>query len=133
MIYRRMIAKFDFKGTQFTTDKHVGWIQLGERTIFPSETTSCPEGGMDVGQPNYDNTLKQYDVSSRFLAAWLAPIFWADQSGSFQGTCYCLWFNINTSRDIHTYISNYIKYNIYILCMYTLAYACIFTGMHIFI
>jgi len=25
-----MIAKFDFKGTQFTTDKHVGWIQLGD-------------------------------------------------------------------------------------------------------
>ena len=24
-----------------------------------------PTGGMDVGQPNYDNTLKGYDVSSR--------------------------------------------------------------------
>ena len=103
-----MIAEFDFKGTQFTTDTHVGWIQLGERTIFPSETTSCPEGGMDVGQPNYDNTLKQYDVSSRFLAAWLAPIFSPHFFGLtrvilFQGTCYCLWFNINT-RMIHTYL-----------------------------
>ena len=46
-----MIAEFDFKGTQFTTDTHVGWIQLGERTYFPLKRPAALKVAWMWGNP----------------------------------------------------------------------------------
>lgn len=61
--------------------------------FYADATKPYTQGGTDVGQPNYDNTLKQYDVSSRsdyedlkpccsMTNSWAATGISFDQSGN---------------------------------------------------
>ncbi|CAK9094176.1 Hypothetical protein SCF082_LOCUS44275 [Durusdinium trenchii] len=75
---------------------------LGPKKCFKGQVSSISnfyadaskpytQGGMDVGQPNYDNTLKQYDVSSRSDYEDLKPCCsmsnsWAASGISFDTT-----------------------------------------------
>jgi len=61
--------------------------------FYADDTKPYTQGGMDVGQPNYDNTLKGYDVSSRsdyedlkpccsMSSSWAASGITFDQTGN---------------------------------------------------
>lgn len=65
--------------------------------FYADATKPYTQGGMDVGQPNYDNTLKQYEVSSRSDYEDLKPC--CSQTNSWAATGISFDQSGNTGKD----------------------------------